>query len=73
MYIYVKEYALENFMKKLDIIKFLICTVIFFSLSAFTVNAEETHIIDNFDGGDYSVVWSWGGFVSVLNFSCGYL
>ncbi len=60
-------------MKKLDIMKFVICTVIVCCLAVLTVSADKTRIIDDFDGGDYSVVWSGGEFVSALDFSDGYL
>ena len=60
-------------MKKLDIIKFVTYTVLLFCLSALTVNAEETRVIDDFNGEDYSVVWSGGEFVSELKFSDGCL
>ena len=73
MYVYVKNNALEKFMKKLDIIKLVMLTAFFCCLAVLAVNAEETRIIDDFDGGDDSVVWSGGDYVSALNYSDGYL
>ncbi len=55
-------------MKKLDIIKFIICAAMLCCLASLTVSAEENVVIDDFDG-EYSVSWSGGEFVSNLVFS----